>query len=471
MKRTMERSGHDLIVIGGGSAGHAAASTAAELGLRCAVVESADELGGLCILRGCMPSKALIETANRMRDIRGAGDFAIEVPPPRLDPEKLRERVRGLVRDFRDSRVEEMRSGKYELVRGSCRFVSPHAVEVEESGGTKRVMEASAFVIATGSAPSVPDIPGLAGTPFWTSDDVVGLPRVPERLAVIGGGAIGMECAHLFEGLGSRVTVVIRSGRILKGFDPEVSSALEAESRRRGIGILKDTRLTRVEHDGAGFLLHHGGDGPLACDALLVATGRKPRTGGLGLDVLGLAMDGPRILIDDRATTSLPHVFAAGDCASPVPVVHLGVIQGEVAARNAAMFLRGDHSESAATWNRDGAMIALFTEPQVVSVGIDGNTAEERGLDPVCGKQDYADHGKGLIAGVKHGFVKVVAAGADGRLIGATAVGPQVAESGHLPAFAIERGLSVSDYLALPHYHPTFAEAWSRAVEETGIAG
>lgn len=462
----MERIRHDLIVVGGGSAGHAAATTAAGLGLRCALVDSAGELGGLCILRGCMPSKALIETANRMRIIRGAEEFAIRVSPPRVDVQRLRDRVRGLVAGFREDRLEDMRSGEYELIRGRCRFVARNAVTIEPSeGGPERVMEAPSFVIATGSEPFVPEIPGLVKGSYWTSDDVVRLPRVPEHLVVVGSGPIGMECAHLFEGLGSRVTVLVRSDRILSDFDPDVSTAIEKESRGRGIALLKKTSLSQVENGGGRFVVQTDAGTRIGCDALLMASGRKPRTKGLGLEVLGLEMEGGRIRIDEHARTSVPHVFAAGDCASPVPVVHLAVIQGEIAARNAAArFLNRPELESA--WNPDDAMVALFTEPQVLRIGVDVKTAAEKGLDPVCGRADYADHGKGRIVGSGHGFVKIVASRGDRRLIGATAVGPLVAETGHLPAFAIAAGLRVSDYLKLPHYHPTLAEAWSRAVEQ-----
>ncbi len=454
---------YELIVIGGGSAGHAAAATGAGLGLRCALIESAAELGGLCILRGCMPSKALIETANRLRDIRRASRFGIEVPSSSLDLPALRRRVRDLVEDFRKSRVEEMESGAYELIRGRCRMLSEHQVEVTKADGETRVMEAAAFVIATGSSPVLPDIPGLAGTPCWTSDDVIRMERLPARIAILGGGAIGMECAHLFEGLGSEVTVILRSDRILGGFDPDVRAALESASRERGIAFLFGTSLSRVDHDGTIFSLHFEDGGGLECDAFLAAAGRRPCTAGLGLEEIGIAMEEGRVLIDDHAAASLPHIFAAGDCASPVPVVHLAVLQGEAAACNAANLIRGDR-QGVASWGADHAMFALFTEPQVMRVGIDETEARSRGYAPVCGRQDYADHGKGLIAGERHGFVKVVADRASGRLLGATAAGPQVVESGHLLQFAIARGLTCTDYLALPHYHPTFSEAWSRAI-------
>lgn len=456
-----------LVVIGGGSAGHAAAMTAAEAGVSTALVEQAPVLGGLCILRGCMPSKTLIETANRLREIRRAGEFGIRSGVAELDLQALQRRVARLTEEFRGYRQEEMTGGEYELIRGEARFTSPRALEVD--GGR---VESGCFIIATGSTPVVPEIPGLAGTPFWTSDDVVRMPYVPRRLLVVGSGAIGMECAHLFEGLGSRVVVLARGSGLMSSMDSDVAAVLEAESAERGIRFHRDSAVERVDfHDGT-FQVRTGGRTRLhEADALLIATGRAPATSALGLEKTGVSMHEGRILIDDEAATSVPGFFAAGDCASPAPVVHLAVAQGIVAARNAVRMLRSERRSRPARWNPGSAMSAWFTEPQSVQVGLSSaSDASERGMDVVEGRQDFADHGKGMIAGAKHGFVKVVVDRADGRILGAAGVGPQVVETAHLMQAAIELGLTVTQYLAIPHYHPTFAEAWSRAVEQAAAA-
>lgn len=453
---------YQVVVIGGGSAGHAAAMAAAGAGASTALVESAPLLGGLCILRGCMPSKALIETANRMREIRGAAPFGIRCGEPVLDLEALRARVAGLTAGFRGAREEEMTAGDYTLIRGEARFLSPGVLEVEGRGR----LEASAFIIATGSNPAVPEIPGLAGTPFWTSDDVVRLPFLPRRLVVVGAGAIGMECAHLFEGLGSEVTVMARGPSIMNGIDPEAALELEAAGRDRGIRILRNSPVDRVAFADGSFRIHSkGGRRTDEADALLVATGRSPATRDLGLEHTGLSMLDGRILIDEEAAGSVPGFFAAGDCASPVAVVHLAVLQGTVAGRNAVRSLKRRNAGAPACWSARSAMRAWFTEPQCIQVGLSAGEAEDRGISIVQGRQDYADHGKGIIAGARHGFVKVIVDRRSGRILGASGVGPMVVETGHLLAAAIEAQLTASQYLDLPHYHPTFVEAWSRAVE------
>ncbi len=458
---------HDLIVIGGGSAGHAAAETAAELGLKTALIESASTLGGLCILRGCMPSKTLIETANRMREIRRAGDFCIQAGKPRVDIAALRKRTEDLVEEFRSYREARMNSGRYELLRGRAEFAGPHELDFTATDGTRRRFAAKAFVIATGSSPAVPEIAGLKDTPYWTSDEVVRLTFLPRHLAVVGAGAVGMECAHLFEGLGSRVTVIARGGSILGRTDPEVGTVIEAESKDRGIRFLKHTTLKKVEYREEKFLLHPEGSGEaLEADALLVATGRRPETASLGLEAAGVAVEKGSIIIDERCATSQSHIFAAGDCASPLPVVHLAVIQGETAARNAARLVGDGVRDTAAEWDRRSAMLAWFTEPQCVEIGFTEREAAADGIPVLSGRQDYADQGKGMIAGCRRGFVKVLADAETGKLVGACGCGPLAAETGHLLQAAISLGLTAAEYAALPHYHPTFAEAWVRAAED-----
>jgi len=462
----MMSSDHDLVVVGGGSAGHAAARTAAGLGADVALVESAETLGGLCILRGCMPSKTLIETANRMRAIREAGNFGIDAPEPRLDADRLRSRLERLVGGFREARVGAMRSTGYRLVRGAARFRSPHQIEVRDRDGSGSLLGARAFVVATGSHPHVPGIPGLRDTPYWTSDDVVALPRVPERLLVVGSGAVGMECAHLFEGLGSRVTVLARSERILGGFDADLAEAVQRAGEERGIRVLACTEAGAVRHADGRFRVSTGEDGTEhEADALLVATGRRPRLDGLGLDAAGVALASGRIVIDERAATSVPHIFAAGDCASPVPVVHLAVRQGEVAARNALRLLRGTHTDPPAEWQEQQAMVGLFTAPEVVKVGMSLDEARRHGLEAREFRHDLDDQGKGEIVGSRHGFAKLVVEDGSRRLLGAAAVGPGMIDCSHVIQLALRREMSLDELLETPFYHPTLAEIWSYVAE------
>jgi len=456
----------EVIIIGGGSAGHSAAHHAIALGLTCALIESAEILGGLCILRGCMPSKTLIETANRMRDIREAETFAIQTGPATLDVDALRARVEKLTAEFRDYRVSEMKTAGYELIRGSAKFISPHVIEVTADKGETCELKASTFIIATGSKPHIPDIPGLDQTPFWTSDDVVRLPYLPKHLAIVGTGAIGMECAHLFEGLGSKVTMIGRSSRVLSGHDPEISEAIERESLERGIDIIPNSEPQLVSYSDEIFNIWlKGNHEPVEADTLLIATGRGANTQYLNLEGIGILMDHQRVVSDERTVTSLSHIFAVGDCSSTLPVVHLALIQGQIAAANAARLVHQDHSSVAPEWDRDTAMTGWFTHPQCVEIGLNEKSAHQNGIRTITGRQDYSDQGKGIIKNARHGFVKVIVDRETGRLVGATAAGPDVIETSHIIQLAIEKRMTVDEYLAIPHYHPTLVEAWWSAVE------
>lgn len=451
----------DLVVVGGGSAGHQAAAVGARLGLTVTLVEDAADLGGLCVLRGCMPSKALIATANRRREIKHAADFALKCAEAEVDVERLRQRVSDLVDDFRRSRVEEMEKAAYEIIRGRAAFLGPHRVEVQTRGGAEVEIESQAFIIATGSSPVLPEIEGLSDTPFWTSDDVVKLPFLPARLAVIGGGAIGTECAHLFEGLGSQVTMLVRGGRILQALDEDLAASVTAGASERGVVVRTKTEACRVDHDGRVFHLTLDGGEVLEADGLLVATGRKPSLEGLALDRAGVMVEDGRIVIDERSATSSAHVFAAGDCASPWQVVHLAVRQGEAAARNAARFIRNDRQEPPMEWRPELKMLALFTSPEVAMAGATMTEARKRNLDVRETRFDFCDQGKGKILGATHGFAKLVIENGSDRIVGGAVVGPNAVDSIHILQVALDRGMTVVELLDVPFYHPTLAEIWT----------
>ncbi len=451
----MSENYYDLIVIGGGSGGHAAAQRAGNGGLKVALVDGSEELGGLCILKGCMPSKTLIETADRARAMREAGEFAIAPHEPDVDIDALRARTQRLVGGFQEWREKSMRSGTYELVRGFAKFTGPNEILVSHGVGT---MMADHFVVASGSEIFVPEIEGLSDTPYWTSDEVVELPSLPESVAVLGTGAIGMECAHLLEGLGAKVTVIARS-TVLGEFDRDISEAMVAISRDREIEVLEQTSITKVSHEGGEFILICNGE-TRKFKALVVATGRKPLTDQLDLEKASVVTAKGRIVIDAGCRTSQPHIYAVGDCASPLPVVHLAVIQGEAAAKNIL------NKDCEARWEEDQTMLGIFTDPEVVKVGLSKSEAEERGIECVEAKYDFMDQGKGEIKDARHCFVKLLAAKKDGRILGGAAIGPEVVDSSHVIQMALHQEMTVAELLDVPFYHPTLIEIWTYVAED-----
>jgi pyruvate/2-oxoglutarate dehydrogenase complex dihydrolipoamide dehydrogenase (E3) component len=451
---------YDVIVIGGGSGGYAAAKKSSGLGLKVAVIDGAKELGGLCILRGCMPTKALLETSSRMRAIREAGEFAIEVQNPSVDIDSLRDRKSRLIDDFQHYRVKGLENGNFDLIRGYAKFISPHEIEIEGHG----TLKGKAFVVATGSVESIPKIPGLSDSPYWTSDDIVDLPRLPESVVVVGTGAVGMESAFLFEGLGSKVTIISRSRPLVSGVTPALSEAMEKRCQDLGIDIIFEKPLTNVSYHDSGFTLTIGEETQIDCDQLIMASGRKPNLGPLNLVAAGFSDDLRQLKINDYCQTSEPHIFGVGDVSSPLAVVHLAVMQGEAAGENIAAYLEG--AEQTATWDERLNIFGIFTDPELVELGWNQNEALKRGFDPVTASYRYDDQGKGEIVGEKHGLVSITADRKTGKILGAAGVGPHVIDYAHTMMVALHQNLTVAEFLKIPSYHPTLGEIWTYVAEE-----
>lgn len=451
---------YDLIVIGGGSGGYAAAKKAVGLGLKVAVVDGAEELGGLCILRGCMPTKALLETSSRMRAIREAGEFGIKTGEPSLDIDALRDRKSRLIADFQKWRIKGLEKGDFNLIRGKAKFTSPHEIEVEGHGS----LSAKYFIVATGSEEKLPPVPGLTETPFWTSDDIVDLPSVPDSVVVVGTGAVGMESAFLFEGLGSKVTIISRSKPLISDMEASLSEGMELRCRDLGIDIVFEKPLKEVSHDDSGFTLTVGNNEKITCDQLVMAVGRKPNIAGLDLPKAGFAENLRRLEIDEYCQTSQAHIFGVGDCSSPLAVVHLAVMQGEAAGENIASLLKNEPLTQ--TWDSRLNMVGIFTDPELVQLGLTEDEARDKGYDPVTASYRYDDQGKGEIVGEKHGLVMITADRKSGQIIGAAGMGPHVIDYAHTMMVALHQKLTVAEFLQIPSYHPTLGEIWTYVAEE-----
>ena len=459
----------DFIVLGGGSAGYAAARTAHALGLSVAVVDGAPELGGLCILRGCMPSKTLIESADRNLTLRRAAEFGLTATPGPADIRAIRDRKRALIADFAGYRQGQLEDGRFTLLRGHGRFTGPRQLEVRPIDGAPAfTIEGRSFCLATGSVAQLPAVPGLAETGCWTSDDVLDAATLPATFAVLGGGAIALEMAHYLEGVGRRVTLIQRGPQFLSGLDPECSAVLEQACRQRGIACHLGTQLQSVERTADGrkrvAFLHAGEAREAVVDEILVALGRQPASAGLGLDAAGVALDGAKVAVTPMMQTSQPHIFAAGDLCSPLDVVHIAIQQGEIAARNAARLLRGEAVEEAMDYRL--RLFGVFSHPQVAAVGASSAELEAQGVPHVSASYPFNDHGKSMCMGETEGFVKMLAHRHTGEILGATVVGPQATELIHEVVVAMQYRGTVQQFLAIPHYHPTLSEIWTYPAEE-----
>ncbi|MFO0705875.1 MAG: dihydrolipoyl dehydrogenase [Nitrospira sp.] len=441
---------HDIVVIGGGSAGYAAARTARACGADVAIVDPGP-LGGLCILRGCMPTKTILRSAEIAALMRRAGEFGLSSSEVRADLSAIVDRKQRLVREFADYRIEQLRDPAYTLYEAPASFLSPHLIQV---GGTQ--VRAQAFIVATGSTPRTDVIPGLDHPSCLTSDVLLDLRSQPGSLIVLGAGPVGLELGQFFSRIGTKVTILQRSASILSHLDHDVGIALGEALEQDGVSIQTEATLHQIGGDARHPVVQYSRTGvaqTLTGDLVLNALGRVPNIAGLNLPAAGVKMEDGRVVVDRTMRTSQPHIYAAGDVTNLYDIVHIAIQQGELAGWNAC------HPE-AAPKEFDDRLVAevVFTDPQVAVVGLSETICRARGIPYLVASYPFADHGKAMCLGAPHGFVKLLADPVSGMLLGAHIVGPEAGELIHeLIAVLYYRG-TVRDILAIPHYHPTLAE-------------
>lgn len=451
----------DVAVIGGGSAGYAAARTCAAGGLRVAVVEGGAEVGGLCILRGCMPTKALLYSAEIAHLARHAPTWGIRAESVTVDYGAVMERKNRMIQGFADYRRGQLSDGRFALIRASARFLDPHTLRLSD-GGT---LSARNFVLATGSTISPPPLESLGKAGYLTSDDALALKAAPASLVVLGGGAIALEFAQFFSRMGSKVTLIQRSPQLLRDEDPETAESIQDALAREGIVIHTGTQLLGAERGGVGKRIRFGkagGEFQVDAEEILVALGRQPNIEGLALEKAGVETPQGRIGVDDRMLTSAPHIYAAGDCVGLYEIVHIAIQQGETAAAN---ILGRDR-------RMDYRLISsiVFTDPQVARVGLTAKEATARGIPHLSASYPFNDHGKSMIMEALDGFVRLLAHSETGEIIGGACVGPVGGELIHIIVAAMHKRMTVHELAAMPHYHPTLAEIWSYPAEELADA-
>jgi pyruvate/2-oxoglutarate dehydrogenase complex dihydrolipoamide dehydrogenase (E3) component len=461
-------SDFDFIVIGGGSAGYAGAATAARLGLKTVVIEGGRDVGGLCILRGCMPSKTLLESGHRAEEIRRAGEFGLRAEYLGANGVAIRDRKRRLIGEFADHRRQQLEAGKFEFIRGEASFVDGLTVEVRmlEGSGVRR-LSGRAFLIATGSRVQLHEIPGLRAAGFWTSDEALDAEHIPESVVVLGGGAIALELASYYAGIGSQVKVIQRSEQVLKETDPDVAQALTDAMEHRGIVIFRGTQLQRVEVVGGRkrvHFLHTGQERYVDGEEIIYALGREPATATLRLENAGVRTVKGAVQTDEHQRCGDSQIFAAGDVSGVFEIVHIAIQQAELAARNAARLLGRLNGPLDAIDYRL-ALFAVFTQPQVASVGLTERDARQA-HEIVVARYPFADHGKSIIHGATDGFVKLIAERDSRRILGGSCVGPEAAELIHEIVVAMHFNATVGDLAQIPHYHPTLSEIWTYPAEE-----
>jgi pyruvate/2-oxoglutarate dehydrogenase complex dihydrolipoamide dehydrogenase (E3) component len=458
----------DVVVIGGGSAGYAAGRIAASLGARTAVVESAKEVGGLCILRGCMPSKAFLESSQRWHVVQTAGEFGLEARAIRADMPRIQARKQRLIGEFAASRREDLENAKFTFLRGRASFLDPHALLLEKADGTQEVLTSATFILATGSTVQNVDVPGLKTAGYWTSDTALETTQIPKRLAVLGGGVVAVELGQFFSRVGAKTTLLQRSERLVRAYDPDITNELERAFAAEKLEVITKVNLREVVATPEGKkIIYLSGDTQeeLVVDEILFALGRVPAVDGLKLENAGLEISRSCLMISPTMATTVPHIFAAGDVVGRHEVVHIAIQQGEIAARNAVRQARDAAGEPEKIDYRLKTLVT-FTDPEIASVGLSEMEAREQGIDFLSATYPFDDHGKSMIGGYDFGFAKILAEKKRGEIIGAHIIGPHASDIIHeLVAVMYYRG-TVRDLATIPHYHPTLAEIVTYPAEE-----
>jgi pyruvate/2-oxoglutarate dehydrogenase complex dihydrolipoamide dehydrogenase (E3) component len=459
----------DLAVIGAGSAGFAAARTAAALGLRVVILEGGKQVGGLCILRGCMPTKTMLESAHRNYEIGRAAEFGIRVGKPKPDWKEILKRKDRLIREFAEYRKEQLERGDFTFYRARAKFLGPHRLMLEAAGKDKvpAEIEAKSFVVATGSRTAKREIPGLEKAGYWTSDDCLRVSQPVRSLIVLGGRAVGLEFAQYYAHLGVKVTVIQRSSQLLPESDPEVGQVLEKVFRQKGTDVFCGTEILQVMQKGRMKrveFLQGGKKKAVEAEQILQALGREPDLSGLDCEEAGLEITKGKIVVSETQESSVTHIFAAGDVCGPYEVVHLAIQQGEVAAKNAAQLLRGGDLREKMDYRMK--LEVIFTSPEAAGVGYSEKECRERGWEIVTASYPFADHGKSIVMGELNGFVKLIALKQGGEIVGAEVVGPHASDLIHEPMAVMRYRGTAKEMAEMPHYHPTLSEIWTYPAEE-----
>lgn len=451
---------YDLVVVGAGSGGYAAARTARDLGARVALVDHGP-LGGLCILRGCMPSKTLLASSDLVADIREGRTLGVDAGSPAIDLKHIFERKRDVIAGFADYRIEALNS--FPIYAGAARFDTATRLLV----GDDVVLEAKSFVIATGSVVAPPAVPGLAEAGYIDSDAVLETADLPGSLVVLGGGYVGSELGQFLARMGVKTTFVVRAKHLLSTEDKDVGDSLTLYFREEGIDVRTAAFVERVElRDGKKVVVYKqdGEERSEAADEIFYALGRVPNIEGLDLERIGVrahAVAGIEVGLDLR--TSVPNVFAVGDVTGVYPLVHVAIYQGEIAARNAVL---GTAEEADYRLQKTHT---IFTDPQVAVAGWSEKDLERAGMPYLRGTYLFSDHGKAIAINKTKGFVKMLASPGDGTILGAAIVGAHASDLIHEVVVAMYYRGTVHDFVKIPHLHPTMAEILTYPAED--IAG
>ncbi|MFC2062564.1 dihydrolipoyl dehydrogenase [Chloroflexota bacterium] len=439
----------ELLVIGAGTAGEYAAGTAKQYTDSIAMIEQ-ESVGGDCIFHACIPTKALVHAARAYKKMKTTDFFGLPTLSTAAEYTKVKAFKDRIISGIATGRDERWFKQGIQLFRGTASFLSPNEVEVADE-----IIKADRIIITTGSMPAVPPIPGLKETGYITNIEALELERVPERLAIIGGGPIGVEFAQIFSSFGSKVTIYEALDRILIGEDEEISQTMLGFFEKQGISVSTSVAVSGIESASSGKLIitksQDGNEKRTEHDSILVATGRRPDIDDLNLSAAGIEAGRKGITVDSTLKTNVPHIWAAGDVTGTYLFTFVAGEQGKTSVMNA---VGGKNVEL----SYDVLPRATFSDPEVASVGLTERQAREKGYDVKVGKFDYANLARAIVSDETDGFIKIIVEGGSGRILGGHIVGTEASSLIHEIVAAMAGGVSASDIGNTLHAYPTLSE-------------
>lgn len=444
----------DVIVLGSGPGGYVTAIRAAQLGLKTAVIER-ESLGGICLNWGCIPTKALLKSANVFDYIRHAGDYGIEIKDAKHDFSSVVKRSRGVAEGMSNGVQFLMKKNKIEVIMGDGRLVSPQRVRVKDASGKETEHTAKHIIIATGArSRQLPSLP-QDGKKIIGYREAMTLPKQPKKLVVVGSGAIGVEFAYFYNAMGTDVTIVEYLPQIVPLEDEEVGKQLERSFKKQGITIKTKSEVTSVDTKGKQCVVHvktPKGEEQIECDVVLSAVGVQANIEGIGLEELGIKTEKGKITVDEFYQTNVSGVYAIGDCVPGQALAHVASAEGIICVEKIA----GHHPQPLNYGNIPGC---TYCSPEVASVGMTEKQAKEAGYEIRVGKFPFSASGKASAAGHKDGFVKVIFDKKYGEFLGCHMIGANVTEM--IAEAVVARKLETTgmEIVKSVHPHPTMSEA------------
>lgn len=448
-----------IAVIGGGPGGYVAAIRAAQLGAEVTLIEK-NKLGGTCLNVGCIPTKALLHSAGLLDEIRNGAEAGI-IAEATLDFAKTQDHKTKVVNRLVSGVGGLMKANKIKVIQGTASFIKTNLLRiVTEKGALEEAFDK--IIIASGSLPSAPPIPGAMHPRCIDSTGALALQEVPSSMVIIGGGVIGVELATAYASFGTKITIVEMMPEILPMMDGELTQMVRKNLERKGIKILTATRVISIEgrEEEADVTIETKNSQEIITgDHVLICVGRRPDTEALGLDRVNIAVERGRIKVNELMQTSCPDVYAVGDCASPIMLAHIASAQGELAAEHAAGHRPGAYLEQTNP-------SCVYTEPEFAAVGLTEEKAKEMNLDYIVGRFPLAANGKALIMNGGEGMIKVIADAKYKEVLGVHILGPRATDLISEGAFAIRLEATLDELITTIHAHPTLGEA----VREAALA-